>query len=84
MALTATDKQWLDSRFATKDDLKKELKKLATKSDLAASNVRLGLEFDKKFENLSGEMTRKHDEVMTVLDKIMTEVVKGREQYINH
>ncbi len=64
--LTKSDKSWIEEKFATKDDL-------------TANNIRLGLEFDKKIDGLKNELIGKHDEVMTVLDKIMTEVVKGRE-----
>lgn len=77
MALTTADKKWLGKNFVSRSDLKKELKNFATKSDLAASNVRLGLEFDHKFDSLKQDMVEKHDEVMTGLDAIMKEVAAG-------
>lgn len=66
MALTKADKGWIEEKFATKDDL-------------TASNVRLGVEFDKKIAGLEEKMSNNHDEMMTALDQIMSEVVKGRE-----
>lgn len=79
MALTTGDKKWLEGKFVTKTELKKELSKYATKGDLTANGARLGIEFDKKIDELKDEMTEKHDEVMTTLDAIMKEVVAGRE-----
>lgn len=73
--LTKSDKSWAEGKFATKDDLKG----FATKEDLTASNVRLRNDMAKMEDRLKGEINSKHDEVMTVLDKIMGEVVKGRE-----
>ena len=49
------------------------------KDEMTVSTVRLGLEFDKKIDGLKEEIRSKHDDVMTKLDKIMSEVVKGRE-----
>ena len=90
--LTKSDKKWAEEKFvtkddlrselkkyATKDDLKSELKKYATKDDLTVSQVRLGVEFDKKIDDLREDMGGKHNQVMTVLDKLLAEVVKGRE-----
>lgn len=77
--LTKSDQDWIKKNTVSKDELKGELKRLATKGDLIASNVRLGLEFDKKIDNLKDEMNGKFDKVTTTLDKILKEVVKGRE-----
>lgn len=79
MILSNDDKKWLDNKFVTKSDLKKELKKFATKEDLTASNVRLGLEFDKKFGNLENKMDSRFDQLATTMDQILREVVAGRE-----
>lgn len=82
MVLTTADKKWLDSRFATKEDLKR----FATKEDLQVSNISLRLEIDETKRELKDEINSKHDEVMTVLDSILKEVVAGREHdlVINH
>lgn len=86
--LTKDDKSWIKQNAVSKDELKGELKRFATKEDLKgfatkedliASNVRLGLEFDEKIDNLKDEMNGKFDKVTTTLDKILKEVVKGRE-----
>ncbi len=74
MALTKADKVWIEEKFATKDDLNR----FATKDDLTASNVRLGVEFNKKTVNLEEKMNKNHDETMIALDQIMSEVIKGR------
>lgn len=88
MALNNDDKKWLDNKFVTKSDLKMELKKFATKEDLqkfatkedlTVSNVRLGLEFDKKFEKLENKMDSRFDQLATTMDQILKEVVSGRE-----
>lgn len=78
--LTKSDKSWAEGKFATKDELRAELKNLTTKDDLTASNVRLGVEFDKKIDVLREESRSDHDEVMTALDEVMRELVRGREQ----
>jgi len=82
MVLTTADKKWFDSRFATKDDLKN----FATKEDLQVSNISLRSEIDETKRELKDEINSKHDEVMTVLDSILKEVVAGREHdlVINH
>ncbi len=77
--LTKDDKKWIDDKFATKEDLRTELRKYATKDDLTVMGARLGLEFDKKIDNLKEDIGTKHDEVLTRLDKIMGGVIKGRE-----
>lgn len=86
--LTKTDKQWIEGHTVSKEELKKELGKFATKedlkgfatkTDLAESNIRLRTEMHQIRDELKEEIRSKHDQVMTVLDKIMAEVVKGRE-----
>lgn len=58
----------------------------ATKDDLVAATTRLGLEFDKKIDDLRDEMVGGFDKVNTTLDAIYTEVVAGRQHdlMINH
>lgn len=69
-----------------KRHLKRELQKFATKDDLIAGNVRLGLEFDKKIEKFENKMDSRFDQLTTTMDKILKEVVAGREHdlVINH
>jgi len=58
----------------------------ATKEDLAVATTRLGLEFDKKIDDLRGEMVEGFDKVNTTLDAIYKEVMAGRQHdlVINH
>ena len=58
----------------------------ATKEDLVAATTRLGLECDKKLDDLRGEMVLGFDKVNTTLDVIYKEVVAKRQHdlVINH
>lgn len=59
---------------------------LATKEDLVAATTRLGLEFDKKLDDLRQEVVVGFDRVNTTLDAVYKEVVAGRQHdlVINH
>lgn len=58
----------------------------ATKEDLVAATTRLGLEFDKKLDELRQEVVVGFDRVNTTLDAVYKEVVAGRQHdlVINH
>lgn len=49
------------------------------KDEFVVNNVRLRTEMAQMKDELKEEIRSKHDEVMTALDKIMGETVKGRE-----
>lgn len=50
------------------------------KDEFVVNNVRLRTEMAQVKDELKEEIRSKHDEMMTALDKIMGETVKGGEQ----
>lgn len=49
------------------------------KEEFVVNNVRIRTEMRRMEDELKEEIRSKHDDVMTVLDKIMKEVARGRE-----
>lgn len=76
--ITDEDIKKLTQKFATKEDLKQ----FATKIDLARLEIKMNLEFEKVRE----DMATKDDfrKVMTVLDKVLKEVLDMRQEQTMH
>lgn len=53
---------------------KKDLENLVTKEELKMLEIRLGLNFDEKFEEMDGKGRGYRDDVLNGLDKVMKEL----------
>lgn len=77
--LTKTDKGWIKQNNVSKDELKRELKRFATKEDLSVARIDLKTEMAKMEHRIEEKAQIRHDELLNLFDGLAGEVKDNEE-----